>query len=115
MKQNDQHEFALYFPDLKEQKEIIFIDHDQVRRIGSVLRLKAGDSVMLFSWQQHALFTVQEITHKKVKGSLGQLQTNKKYEPHITLLLQSPESPSPFRGTFIERYPCVTLVISKVD
>lgn len=87
MNKNDQHEFALYYSELKQTKELTFLDHDLVSRIGSVLRLKSGESVILFNQHYHALFLLKEVSHKKVSGTLGQLQINTQYEPHITLLL----------------------------
>lgn len=87
-KQNNVHEFALFFAALAETKDTFTIkDSDTVQRITNVLRLKPGGVVILFNKTHHAQFTCSLFSRKEVSGTLSALQKNKKVTPHITVLL----------------------------
>ena len=88
IKQNNAHEFALFFTTLAATKDTLTIkDPHVVQRITTILRLKPGGSIILFNQTHHARFTCALFSRKEVSGTLGTLQKNKELTPHITVLL----------------------------
>jgi 16S rRNA (uracil1498-N3)-methyltransferase len=88
MIKTNKHEFALYSPGKPFAKGSCgIVDVALVHRIVHVLRLKEDDTLILFTQQQHALFTVTTISKKEVTGFIKTVTANQEYAPSITLLL----------------------------
>lgn len=85
---NQSHEFALYIEKLPtDNAKVILTEPLLVRRIGSILRLKPNEQLLLFDKTAHQQFTLSEVTSKHITGTVGERKTNSVYKPAITLLL----------------------------
>ncbi|HXW86428.1 MAG TPA: RsmE family RNA methyltransferase [Candidatus Bathyarchaeia archaeon] len=90
-KQN--HIFAFYdthLPIISLSKELvpyIISDETLYHRLVRVLRLRVGESCVLFNAGNYAEFSILEITKKTVEGELKERGVQQKYTPHISFLL----------------------------
>lgn len=88
MKKGTQHQFALYSPGKPfTVGPCGIVDAALVHRIVHVLRLKNDDTIILFTQQEHALFTITTISKKEITGIIKKVTPNERYSPSITLLL----------------------------
>ena len=84
------HEFALYFPNSTQHavlKELVITDKELAHRIDRVLRLKQGESFVLFDRDSNLHVRIDAIERKTVTLSILSSEKNKRYVPHITYLL----------------------------
>ncbi|MCF7900072.1 RsmE family RNA methyltransferase [Candidatus Babeliales bacterium] len=81
------HEFAIFYKNFSELNQFISTDKDFIHRIIHVLRMKSGDTFIIFNQQYHGFLTLQDLTTKKVTGKLKNFQKNIIHVPHITLFL----------------------------
>ena len=94
------HEFAIYVENLSELSgvncpSVSLADgsafeirsHDTVCRIGSVLRLRSGDSCVLFDRSVHVGFTCGEVTNKKISGTIEFVRENIVLSPVINCIV----------------------------
>lgn len=81
------HEFAIFYKNFSESNQFISGDSDFIHRIIHVLRMKSGDTVIIFNQQHHGYITLEELSAKKVTGRLNNFQKNTLYAPDITLFL----------------------------
>ncbi len=92
---HDTHSFALYIPSLSNlvksnphHKSLDITDADFLHRISSVLRLEAGEAVILFDQTMHCTATISEIIKKKlIRVTVHALIENTVCAPEITFLL----------------------------
>src|SRR5579862_9977388 len=95
MQSNNQHQFACYYSDLSS-----FIAHDQLEhtisfnnpalthRIFSVLRMRAGDTIILFDQAITITLELVNFSSKKLfSGIVQNYAANKILSPAITVLL----------------------------
>jgi len=88
MKKGTQHQFALYSPGKPfTVGPCGIVDVALVHRIVHVLRLKKDDTLILFTQEQHALFTITAVSKKEITGIIKTVTQNQQYCPSITLLL----------------------------
>jgi len=87
-KKPQKHEFALFYPELKvADKAFTIHDSEFVKRIGSVLRLRQGGEIILFSRDVHASVRLDAIDKKAVKVTVLSSGKNKKLIPFLTVIL----------------------------
>jgi 16S rRNA (uracil1498-N3)-methyltransferase len=89
---SSKHEFALYIPFfskiVKPVGQLIEVQDQQlVVRVGSVLRLKVGETVIFFDEGIHAAVELVEISKKEVKVRILSQQKNSSHEPKICFAL----------------------------
>jgi len=89
---NNKHEFALFYPNLLQQKEkqineFGIVDKVVIQRITSILRLKEGDQFVLFDRQVHAEVTIGKTAKKICLIVIKKWYENKDFKPFITVLL----------------------------
>lgn len=94
MNQSNKHEFAIYFPelgsklqDIKPGDKIAIDDPAILVRITSVLRLKVGESFILFDKNLQAQVSLAQITKKTVECEIISKELNKIIKPSITFVL----------------------------
>lgn len=85
------HEFALYLEHLssaatalKKNNSFVVDDQDLVHRITHILRLTPEETVILFDRTGHITFRIDEITKKRVNGTLIDIAMNNQLQPPIT-------------------------------
>src|SRR5665647_2317444 len=91
---NNKHEFAL-FNEITSQiarsiiPQALFSIDDQalVTRIASVLRMRVGDSFVMFDRSMNLLCTIEDIGKKSVRCKMLEKNHNTIIKPHITFLL----------------------------
>lgn len=87
----DKHEFALYCSNLSSlvtKDQVIITDADLMHRIATVLRLMAGDSIVLFDQSVHAYVSIAHIAKKKsIACIVIKKEVNTILAPAITFLL----------------------------
>jgi len=81
------HEFALFYKTLSNSLQMNITDTDFVHRVIHVLRMKNGESLVLFNQQCHLSLLLQEVTPKKIFGLVSDFKSNDTYAPHIKLFL----------------------------
>lgn len=86
------HKFALYVFDLSTHVRSVpaslVIDDDAVRhRIGTVLHIQEGESLVLFDRHMHATAVVKSITKKAVTFDVVSMQSHVHYTPEIRVAL----------------------------
>jgi 16S rRNA (uracil1498-N3)-methyltransferase len=88
------HEFALYAPDLGSfliarghGDSVVIKDPTLIHRIGTVLRLEVGESVLLFDQKLHAQCTLQVVNKKEVTCIVAEKQENCVLQPAVTFFL----------------------------
>lgn len=85
---SERHEFSFYCQQLPLQEgPFNLAESELVKRITKILRLSSGDSILLFTRERHARYTLTSVTENAVSGMLTNLQLNRIYQPSITLLL----------------------------
>lgn len=85
-----EHEFALYCDDLVHHltnDSITLHDEYSIQRIVSVLRLKLGESIVLFDKNQSIRGTIEQITKKEVRIRVVSRNSHEKLKPLITVVL----------------------------
>ncbi|MEX0848811.1 MAG: RsmE family RNA methyltransferase [Candidatus Dependentiae bacterium] len=86
------HQFALFFADVSAvhhvvNGELMINDADMVRRISSILRLRPGDSLLLFDQQMHMEVVLLSLEKKKIICQIKNIKQNNIITPHITVWL----------------------------
>ncbi len=85
------HEFALYVQmlasDIKKDDLFVLDNPDTVHRISRVLRLDAGDCLMLFDKQRHCLVSLETIHKHAIHVRVIASALHERFASHITLLL----------------------------
>ena len=89
MNKNQQtHEFALFFPQLEKHAKTVFLqDSNLVKRITSVLRLKEKDFMVLFTREFYVRVQLTKLDKKRVEGVVLEEIENTHYAPSISVLL----------------------------
>ena len=86
----ESHEFSFYLNGLKDFSvgEVVVSDKDFVHRLAVVLRFSKNSKIRLFDGYKNAVVEVININKKdSVTIKVVDIKDNKKYEPHIVLLL----------------------------
>lgn len=90
---NTKHEFALYVPTLSallrstKNDVLILHDADLATRIGSVLRLKADEALVLFDLMVHVRCSIRAVQKKSVEFIVIEVRPNVAIKPSIICLL----------------------------
>lgn len=90
MVKDNKHEFALFYSDLPVENSthtVLIKDVSLVQRISSVLRLKAGDGLILFNQKIHAQVELKDCSKKACSVLVKTWHNNKKLLPVITVFL----------------------------
>lgn len=86
----NKHEFALFFPDLIALgvgDEITIIDHDLVHRMHTVLRMKVGQSCILFNARRAYAITIISLSKKELEALVDERIESSPLKPSIRFLL----------------------------
>ena len=87
MKGKNNHEFALFVPDLDKKNNLFNLtENSLLHRINTVLRLKKGDYLTLFNDTYHAQGTISTTTKKTITFSITTLETHQPLTPEIVVL-----------------------------
>lgn len=86
------HEFALYVPifsnlELKSGSTINFTEQEFIHRVSRVLRLDAGDRLVLFDAKRHLYVLIKKISKNMISVDIENVAHNATLKPDITLLL----------------------------
>lgn len=84
---NMSHEFALFYNETFKVGTTFIADQDLIHRIMHVLRMKQHDTIIVFNKKQSAQFLFDQITSKKITGTLSHIKNTASVNPSITLLL----------------------------
>lgn len=90
MVKDNKHEFALFYSDLplkKASDTFLVNDVSLVQRITSVLRLKAGDQLVLFNREAHVQVELKDCLKKNCLVLVKAWNKNKNLFPDITVFL----------------------------
>jgi len=81
------HEFALYYPGLSDEigPQLTIADRAVVQRVTQVLRLRVGETIMLFDRQMSVQGTLSEVIGKRLVLDLGDPQDIVPLAPSIRL------------------------------
>ena len=85
--QRDKHEFAIFTHEvdrlIKVNQTYALAEKDLVHRLGAIIRVDVGDSLVLFNTTDHVTCEVVAVTKKEVMVKLGDRTSNKGVAPHI--------------------------------
>jgi 16S rRNA (uracil1498-N3)-methyltransferase len=110
------HAFALYYPllssvDSSGNVKLFIEDQEYIHRIATVLRLDAGDTILLFDRLRNCSATIVFVSKKRIEVHVANIKNNVILSPEITILL-----PLLKRDAFEQAlYACVELGATSVQ